>query len=47
MAVDFDMYGLAIGPPQTATDAMLAKGMDGQLAMARFHGLLNLLFENP
>jgi len=47
MAVDFDMHGLAIGPPETATDAVLAKGMNDQLTMARLHGLLNLFFENP
>ena len=47
MAVDFDMHGLAIGPPKAATDTVLAIGMNGQLTMARVHGLLNLFFENP
>jgi hypothetical protein len=47
MAVDLDVYRFAIGPPETATDTVLAKSMNGQLAMARLHGLLNLFFEDP
>jgi hypothetical protein len=45
MAFYIEMHRLTAGLPKTPTDAMLAEGMDGQTTMARFHGLLNLLFE--
>jgi hypothetical protein len=47
MAFDRYMHRLAAGFPQTPADAVLAEGLNVQLTMARFHGLLNLLFKNP
>jgi hypothetical protein len=47
MTVDRYMHRLTIGFPDPSTDAVLAKGVNDQLTMARFHGLLNPLFNNP
>jgi hypothetical protein len=47
MTVDFDIHRLAVGFPEASTDAMLTESVDLELSMARFHGPLYLLFENP
>ena len=47
MTVDRYMHRLTIGFPDATADAVLTKGMNDQLTMARFHGLLNPFFYNP
>jgi hypothetical protein len=47
VAFYFYTNGLAAGFPEAPADTVLTEGLDGQLSMAGFHGLLNLFFEKP